>query len=106
MTPQSRRQARARPRAERRRATSSERVRPSRAAAAAAAAPNAIWPGCAVERAQKFTWEESSSNFVKDSGTINVIMHNEQFGEGGLREVRCGNHSPAKPSTHTSLNTG
>ena len=75
---------RARPRAERRRVTSPERAPPP----AAAAAPNAVWPGCAVERANRFTWNEVRKTFEQDAGMINVIMHNEQFGEGGLREVR------------------
>jgi hypothetical protein len=57
-------------------------------AAAAGAAAGALWPGCKTERAIRYEYDSATKEWNPQADTITVVVHDKQFGEGGLRNVR------------------
>jgi len=56
---------------------------------AAAAMREAVWEGCRTERAQRWEYDPSRRDkWRADPDVITVVVHNKDFGEGGLRTVR------------------
>ena len=58
------------------------------AVAAAGAAAGAVWPGCRTERACRYEYNSATKQWTREDATITVVVHDKQFGEGGLRNVR------------------
>jgi hypothetical protein len=52
------------------------------------APPEALWPGCKVERAVRKLYDTVTKKWETDRSIMSIILHNEDFGEGGLRNVR------------------
>ena len=50
--------------------------------------PMADWPGCATERACRYEYDTAAEKWERSAATITVVVHDKQFGEGGLRNVR------------------
>lgn len=64
-------------------------MRPEAAPAVdAGAAAGAVWPGCRTERACRFEYDHDTKAWTRGADTITVVVHDKQFGEGGLRNVR------------------